>query len=339
MRIAFGHRPQSGPWGGGNRFAKALIEALQKRGDEVVYGLGHSGIDIILIVDPRSRNPVVPFTPGAVFRHVLRHPRTLVAHRINECDERKGTHTMNLRLRLANYVADHTIFIGRWLADLDLWRAETPFRVIHNGADRNIFTDAGRLPWDRREPFRLVTHHWGAHANKGFDVYDRLDAMMDEPNWQGRLEFTYIGNMPAGRVLRHARHLQPMDGRDLAAELRRHHGYVTASLNEPAGMHHIEGALCGLPLLFRNSGALPEYCAGFGEMFENANDVGEALSKLLARYDMHCAALLDYPHDAERMCRDYLSAFDFMIENRQEFMARRRPWRDPLSALLIQLPW
>ena len=32
-------------------------------------------------------------------------------------------------------------------------------------------------------------------------------------------------------------------------------------------MHHIEGALSGLPLIFRKSGALPEYCSDYGIEF------------------------------------------------------------------------
>jgi len=31
-------------------------------------------------------------------------------------------------------------------------------------------------------------------------------------------------------------------------------------MNEPEEMRHIEGAMCGLPLLLRNSGALLKYC-------------------------------------------------------------------------------
>ena len=34
---------------------------------------------------------------------------------------------------------------------------------------------------------------------------------------------------------------------------------------------HIEGILCGLPIIYRESGALPEYCKKFGVPFENDN--------------------------------------------------------------------
>ena len=39
--------------------------------------------------------------------------------------------------------------------------------------------------------------------------------------------------------------IEPLSG-ILAAELKKHNIYVTGSLNEPSGNHHIEAAQCGL---------------------------------------------------------------------------------------------
>ena len=33
-------------------------------------------------------------------------------------------------------------------------------------------------------------------------------------------------------------------------------------------MHHIEAVLSGLPVIYKNSGALPEYCKNFGVSFD-----------------------------------------------------------------------
>ena len=41
----------------------------------------------------------------------------------------------------------------------------------------------------------------------------------------------------------------------LANELKKHDIYITASENEPSGNHHMEGALCGLPILYKDSGS------------------------------------------------------------------------------------
>jgi hypothetical protein len=339
MKIALGHKVVSGPWGGGNRFAAALAKALEARGDKVVFDLDSDDIDLILMTDPRARNPSATFTPGRIFRYRLGHPEAIVLHRINECDERKGTRTMNARLRLANYTADHTVFIASWLSDLDVWRRETPMSVILNGADVSVFNAQGSPSWKEGEPLRLVTHHWGAHASKGFDVYRRLDDLMGEAVWRGRIDFTYVGNLPEGFAFQNARHVPPLDGLALASELKRHHVYITASLNEPAGMHHIEGALCGLPLLYRRSGALPEYCSGYGEMFEGAEDFEEKLEQVMRDYAVYRAALSSYPHTSQVMVQAYLGLIDALTKDRSRLTAAWRPWRDPLAAALIQLPW
>ena len=54
----------------------------------------------------------------------------IIVHRINECDERKGTNNMNSLLKRANYVSDHTIFIASWLKELNLWQKNKKYRII-----------------------------------------------------------------------------------------------------------------------------------------------------------------------------------------------------------------
>ncbi len=339
MKVAIGYRVQNGPWGGGNRFVEALVEALSDAGHVSVETLEDADIDIILMIDPRRRNPAVSFTPGAVRRYLKgRNGKALVVHRINECDERKATLSMNARLRLANACADHTVFIATWLKGLAVWRPQDAkgHSVILNGGDVRVFHANGARVWDGREPLRLVTHHWGGNWMKGFDVYSRIDRMLGEGGWCERIEFTYIGNLPPGFAFAHARHLAPMTGHELARELRRHHVYLTASINEPAGMHHVEGALCGLPLIFRNSGALTEYCTGFGERFDN-DHFEPALGCMMDGYDRWKTAMESYPHVAERMTGAYIALFEKLSADRDEIVAQRKP--KMLSFLLNQIAW
>ena len=116
MKVAIGYKIQNGPWGGGNAFVKSLSEFLKKKGHDVVYDLNDNDIDIILIIDPRSNHPNVTFTPAAIIRYLLfKNSNAIVIHRINECDQRKNTKTMNFRLRIANFCSDHTVLVGSWL--------------------------------------------------------------------------------------------------------------------------------------------------------------------------------------------------------------------------------
>lgn len=333
MKIAIGYHLQSGPWGGGNQFAHSLASALEGRGDTVRFDLADPDLDLILLTDPRWRSASVSFGAGAILRYLAwRNPCAMVIHRINECDERKGTRNMNRMLRWANYVADHTVFIASWLEQLDLWQRSSPHSIILNGADAGIFRQERNVPWDGRQPLKLVTHHWGGNRMKGFDVYAMLDGLLAQPEWRDRVEFTYIGNLPAGYRFRNATYLPPLQGEALALELSRHHVYITASVSEPAGMHHIEGALSGLPILYRRSGALPEYCRGFGIEFEN-DDLMPALTAMFTDYPALKAALPSYAHTSARMCAGYLSLFDRMTAERERILAARRLWRSPLVAI------
>lgn len=341
MKIAVGFRIHDGPWGGGNRFVTNLVEALIARGDTVVYGLDDPDIDVILMLDPRRRHKSVTFSVGAILRYLLfRKSKALVVHRINECDERKKTRHMNRLLWRANYCADCTVFVGTWLKDLPLWqnRPDARSRIITNGADARVFKSDGWRAWGGEGPLKLVTHHWAGNWMKGFDIYQRLDEMLVSPGWEGRIAFTYIGNLPKGFRFRHATHVPPLDGENLAKELRSHHGYLTASINEPGGNHQNEGALCGLPLLYRRSGCLPEYCDGFGVSFDES-DFELSLKQFIDQYPSLVATMPAYPHTAERTCNQYLALFDELMNSREEILASRRMWRNPWLLLRNQIPF
>lgn len=337
MKVAISQRVKDGPWGGGNNFVRSLIAGLEARGHDVSDQLSPA-TDLALVIDPRTRNPLQTFSPGQLLRHLARHPGTLVVHRINECDERKGTRSINLRLRVANYAADHTVFIASWLKDLRVWRGDGESSVILNGGDRALFNADANVPWDGVEPFRLVTHHWGASRLKGFDVYEMIDALLDDPAWKDRVAFTYVGNLPADVTFKNITVLPPLSGEKLASELQSHHAYLTASINEPAGMHHIEGALCGLPLIYRESGALPEYCTGFGEAFHGPDDARTAIERMMAGYAAQKTNITSYPHTAEKMVAQYVALFEDMISRRENYVGKRRLWRDPLAFGANQLP-
>jgi hypothetical protein len=293
----------------------------------VIFDLHHPAIDVILLTEPRGDLRTSAFTDDDIerYRSTTTH-RAVVVHRINECDERKGTSGVNARLRHANRVADATVFISSWLMDLHLgqgMKAHGP-HVILNGADATVFHPRGRAVWRGEGPLRLVTHHWGANRQKGMDTYLQLDGMLDDPALASRLAFTYIGNLPEDVHFRNATVLAPLHGDALASALRSNHVYVTGSVCEPAGMHHIEGASCGLPLLYRKSGALPQYCADFGEGFDGA-DLPAALRRLAGAYHVWADRVLTYPYSAERMCGQYLGLFEMLLTQREASFAHSLP--------------
>ena len=326
MKVSIGINLQQGPWGGGNQFARSLVDYLHTSGAEVYFDLSEADLDLILLVEPRAELRVSAYTDREI-RWYTRHinPRALVVHRINECDERKNSTGVNDRLIQANDCADHTVFISSWLRQLfnthGLQKPEQS--VILNGADPAIFHADGYQRWDGKIPVKLVTHHWGTNWLKGFDIYQQLDTMLASDAYKNRIEFTYIGQLPRDFVFKHTHYLEPLSGSALANALREHHIYLTASQNEPAGMHHIEGAMCGLPLLYRESGALPEYCTGFGIGFTTEN-FAQQLETMLGAYDQWLARMPEYPCTAEGMSENYYSLFMDMQNRRDKLLTQRQ---------------
>ena len=340
-KLSLGMALQPGPWGGGNQFGYSLVEYLRCKGVEVYFDLKEPDLDLIVLTDPRTNLKSSAYSDKDIARYLLRKNwQAIVVHRINECDERKGTTGVNHRLMRANGCADHTVFISSWLRDLFLGHglAMPEYSVILNGANPEVFNAKEYRRWDGSGKVRLVTHHWGGGYLKGFDIYERLDRMLSEAPWHEKIEFTFIGNMPAGIHFTNAHYFPPQSGTELAASIRSHHIYLTASQNEPAGMHHIEGAMCGLPLLYRESGALPEYCRGFGISFTTDN-FEQKLQEIVDTYDQWVDRMQGYPHTAERMCENYYRLFLELLDCREAIVKRRKWQRNPLWLARTLRPW
>ena len=162
---------------------------------------------------------------------------------------------------------------------------------------------------------KTKNHHWGANWNKGFESYSKLDDLLDDKNFRKKYSFTYIGNLPNRYFFKNATHLQPLSGLTLSKELQKHDLYITGSLNEPSGNHHIEGALCGLPILFLDSGGITEYAKNFGVEF-NLENIQNVLEEIRLNYDKYYNKMNDYPFNSNRMCEEYMNLFnEFELNN------------------------
>tara|TARA_B100001939_G_C16930367_1_gene613670 strand:+ start:104 stop:1153 length:1050 start_codon:yes stop_codon:yes gene_type:complete len=326
MKISIGTNIKEGPWGGGNLFAINLRNYLIKQGHNVVHNLKDDDIDIILITEPRKTSESSAFTHIEVLNYLSYvKSDTLVVHRFNECDERKNTNYVNKYLINANKVADHTIFVSDWLRQLYVNQGlmRENLDVIYAGADENIFNSNNLIKWDSVGPIKLVTHHWGANWNKGFDFYLILDELVGKAEWKNKLEFTYIGNIPQKANFKNSSIIKPLSGALLADEIKKNHIYITGSINEPSGNHHIEASQCGLPVLYINSGGIPEYCNNYGIMFNNKEDFEEKLLNLIENYSTFSKKLESYPFSASKMSLDYLNLFERMYENKEVYFKSR----------------
>ena len=321
MKVSIGSKIVEGPWGGGNLFAKNLSKYLLDRGHEVVYDLASKDIDVILLTDPRNRRSSSSTFNHKDIKRYLRYvnPNSLVIQRINECDERKGTDNINQFYKNASEVSDHIVFVSDWLKRIytRMGINSSKCSVIMAGANSEIFYP----PKENRDnsKFRLVTHHWSSHWNKGFDTYLFIDKLLESDYWKEKIEFTYIGNLDEDIIFKNTNVIHPLSGDELANEIRKNDIYITASINEPSGNHHIEAAQCGLPTLFINSGGIPEYCSGFGEDFENNIDFEKKLIKIVEDFKSYKIKMEEYPFNSEKMCEDFYNLFNSLYEKNINF--------------------
>jgi len=325
MKISIGTKIKDGPWGGGNLFALNLSKFLKNEGFDVVFDLSHDDIDLILITEPRKTSESSSFTHWDVENYIKYVKNdTLVCHRINECDERKGTNFVNKYLIEANKVSDTTIFVSSWIKNLYVEQniSSKHNYVILAGADKDIFNPSARAKWNEEMKLRIVTHHWGANWNKGFDVYKKIDEMLNEDFWNKKIDFTYIGNLPKKFEFKNSIHLPPMSGAELAREIKKNHIYITGSLNEPSGNHHIEGAQCGLPIMYIDSGGVKEYTKGFGVEF-NIKNLEEKINYLTENYEYYFKKIIDYPFESSLMCSEYAKLFKDMMKNKTQLFNER----------------
>lgn len=303
--IAISMVPTRSPWGGASPFVWQLQTILKRRGCHVQYHL-RGKPDLLFIIDPRDDHPAKRFGLKELRSFRRRHPEVPVLHRINECDQRKNTNFMDELLRETNELSDYTVFIAEWLRDyfaakwFDLSR---PHRCIYNGADPAIYHPFGSAIPRAGEPLRIVTHHWSDNPMKGFDVYERVDHLIADGKLSG-FQLRVIGRWPQSLKWRSAELYGPMTGAPLARRLRECHIYLTASRWEPCGMHHVEGAQCGLPLVYHlDGGGIVEAGKKYGLGYQD--DPSEALRDMASRWPEFRRRVLSQMPSGDRMAIEY----------------------------------
>jgi len=313
-KVAFNMKPVRGPWGGSSLFVSQMSNLLERRGFQVHYNLKHD-LDVIILVDPRTDNKYKRFGLIEIAEYKKRHPHVKVLHRINECDQRKNTTFMDKTLADANTVADYTVFISEWLRDYHIQRWFDPTKrhcAIYNGADPAIFYPSkNNSKSGPTEVFRIVTHHWSNNRLKGFDVYEQVDEMIAGGELND-VEFRVIGRWPEDTQWKAARTFPACANHRLAGLLRDCHAYLTASLWEPCGMHHVEGAQCGLPLMYHeDGGGIVEAGRKYGIGFRD--NVKSVILEMRDRYDEFRQRLFTNMPSGDRMCLKYADIIQMLM--------------------------
>ncbi|MBM3856799.1 MAG: glycosyltransferase family 4 protein [Verrucomicrobia bacterium] len=310
--VAMNLQPRGGSWGGANQWTTQLSRWLRYHGWNVRYDLKKTP-DVVLMTHT-GLSAGTTFGAKEVADLKKRYPHVPCVHRINDNDLRKNSSEMDQFLAESNRVADHTVFVSKWLRDhhgakwFDLAKSHS---VITPGADPRFFHPIGTFLPAPGEAVRLVTHHWSDNWNKGFDVYQQIDEWISKTD-SNKFELWIIGRWPKEIQWKIARTFAAASGAKLAELLQQCHGYVSASRYEPGAMHVAEGLQCGLPLLYhRDTGGTVEQGLRYG--MEIGNDLGETLGCFLEQLPQLRAKLLVDPPSGSKMSLEYLQLLQRMI--------------------------
>lgn len=158
-------------------------------------------------------------------------------------------------------------------------------RVIHNPCDPAIFNTRGRQPFDRRRKIRLISTSWSDNPRKGGPVYRWLEDQLD---WD-RYTFTFVGN--TAESFRRIRHVPPVRPHELAALLRQHDVFVTATEHDAYSNALVEALSCGLPAIYLESGGSAEAAKDGGLGFREREEIPALLDRLVDEYEQRQAAI------------------------------------------------
>ena len=284
MKIMFNRPTKREAWGGGSHFITGLYEYFSLLGHDIVFSLCE-GIDVIFMFDPRPESG--GDSANDIYQYKLEYPSVKIIQRINDTDiARPADRPWRVQMILeSNIIADHTVFISEWVKDhytnrgFDSSKSNT---VIINGCNPDWYFPIENKSLNHKK-ISLITHHWSDNFMKGFDVYNFLDKFVEEND---RFSFTYMGRYNKDYTPTHTNMIPPHYGPRVGEILRDHDIYVTAARFEACGMHHIEAARSGLPVLYHaDGGAIPEVCKNHGVEFSCLNGFKEALDKIILEYD------------------------------------------------------
>jgi glycosyltransferase involved in cell wall biosynthesis len=300
-------------WGGGSHFITCFSEYLSKNGYDVVFSL-EPNIDVIFMFDPR------PSSGGdcanSIYQYKQSNTNTKIIQRINDTDVARPLDKpwrVDMLLQ-SNVIADHTIFISSWVKNHYIEKGFNPQKsntVIINGCNSKwYFPDLNR-DIDKKN-VRLITHHWSDNFMKGFDIYNFLDEYTGK---RDDISFTYLGRYNKDYRPKNTRLIDPTYGREVGDILRSHDIYVTAARYEACGMHHVEAASCGLPVLYhKDGGAIPEICRSHGVEFSTISGLNQALQEIIENYD-DVRGRIDYKFlSSERCFKEYEDVIKRIID-------------------------
>ena len=307
MKIYLNRPIKKEAWGGGSHFITGFYEYLDSNNVNVVFDLNHNDIDYIFMFDPRTdasgKNSV-----NDIYQYKIKNKSTKIIQRINDTDiARPKDKPWRIQMLLhCNQIADHTIFISEWLKNHYIekgFNEKKPHSVILNGCNTDFYYPEHSKKLSKGK-IKIITHHWSDNFMKGFEVYNYLDQHLDFNEY----EFTYLGRYNKEYTPKNIKIIPPKYGKEIGDILRSHDIYITGAQYEACGMHHIEAASCGLPVVYRsNGGGIEEISKNHGIIFDKLEKILPAIENISNNYDFFKSKINYNNLNSENCFKKYLN--------------------------------
>lgn len=290
MKVHFNREPVAGPWGGGSKVLRAIVDACTQAGHHVTFSR-EPGIDVTFCMDPRP-------SPSGTFEDLLKIGAPIV-QRVGDVGSH-GKPELILHLLKTLPYAKRIIYPSRWAQE----QTGVMGIVIHNAPLREFYTHRS----DRTvtsSPVRVVTHHWSNNQKKGFALYREF---INRTRQMG-IEFTFIGrsdgSIPSAGV---------MDASQLAQELPKHDIYLTASEEEAGANHVLEAMAAGLPIAYSTlGGSIVEYChTGLG--FTSPMEAVSVVKHITDNYSQFKEQVTKYTRTMDDQAQEYVRVIEGAVK-------------------------
>lgn len=264
-----------GPWGGGNQFLKALRSRLKDGG---YYAEDQNEADVIIVNSHHMLGQAIELRRA--------RPDLRIIHRVDgpvSMVRGADPHIDSAIIEFNRIMADGTVFQTSWSRSRNIMLGMAPpsiFSTIPNAPDSEIFFPPNPKPTlPDGGKIRVIASSWSDNPRKGVAAYQWLDRHLDV----SKIDFTFVGRLKAN--LERLKVKGPFDSRELADELRRHHIYLSASIQEPCSNALLEAMHCGLPVIGFADGGTPELIGKGGLTFSEPHEILECIEHIRENYE------------------------------------------------------
>lgn len=309
MKIYINREYVPGPWGGGAKPLGRLIALLKKHGHDVYFELRNQKYDVYVCWDPRPNGSGIWY--GTINDHRQKFGGKIL-QRVGDVGTHGKPELTNL-VKCSTIYSDHVIFVSSWAHDYIGREAlqNVSTSVIANGPLKEFF-DFRNSNTNIASRLNVVTHHWSNNQKKGFDIYKKIDDLIEDKMID--IDFTYIGRIPDNFKYKNMNYIHPKDVSYLSKNLPSYDVYLTASREEAGANHILEAMAAGLPVVYHTGGgSIPEYCRDYSDYeFTNWEELPNILAKLRENYQEAKLKALGYNRTVDDAIKKYVEIIERM---------------------------